>query len=111
MTILSETENGKIFKCDTCNKIHIEFKNFEFLFNQNEYKFFRKYFDEFDGEYWESINSNSVYERKIIVPIGHKNVRMLLSLTELEELKFLLLHRNKLQWGRKAKINLSICNN
>jgi hypothetical protein len=84
---INQTENGKIFRCPGCNKIHIEYKNLNFNFSDKEYKHFANYFKELDGQYWEKTNINMPYLRKIIVPIGHKNVNILLNNTELQELK------------------------
>lgn len=84
---INQTENGKIFRCSSSNKIHIEYKNLNLNFNDKEYEFFVNYFKELDGQYWEGINSNSPYRRRIIVPIRHKNVNILLNNTELQELR------------------------
>jgi hypothetical protein len=86
---INQTENGKIFRCASCNKIHIEYKNLNFNFNNDEYRHFANYFKELDGQYWVVKNFNSMYQRKIIVPIGHKNLNILLNNTELQELKSL----------------------
>ena len=88
--IINQTENGKIFRCESCNKIHIEYKNLNFNFKEKEYLDFAKYFQKLDGQYWEYLNRESPYQRKIQVPIGHKNLNILLSNTELQELKSLL---------------------
>lgn len=84
---INQTVNGKIFRCSTCNKIHIEFKNLNFNFNEKEYLHFANYFQNLDGQYWEYLNRESLYRRKIQVPIGHKNMNILISNTELQELK------------------------
>jgi hypothetical protein len=86
---INQTENGKVFKCSSCNKIHIEYKNLNFNFDNKEYLHFAKYFQKLDGQYWEYLNRESPYQRKIQVPIGHKNLNILLSNTELQELKLL----------------------
>ena len=87
---INQTENGKIFRCPGCNKIHIEYKNLNFNFSDKEYIHFSNYFKKLDGQYWEKMNLNMPYRRKIIVPIGHENVNILLNNTELQELKRLL---------------------
>ena len=93
---INQTENGKIFRCSSCNKIHIEFNNLNFNFNDKEYAHFANYFLKLNGKYWEEINLYSNFKRKIIVPVGHKNVNFLLNNKELQELKQLL---------SKSKIN------
>ena len=85
--MINQTNNGKVFRCPGCNKIHIEYKNLNFNFNDKEYRDFANYFKGLDGQYWEDINYHTPYRRKIIVPIGHKNVNILLNNTELQELK------------------------
>jgi hypothetical protein len=111
MTIINQTDNGKVFRCPSCNKIHIEYKNLEFLFDHTEYKFFCDYFKNLNGEYWENLNAESIYKRKIIIPIGHKNIRILLFSCELDELKCLLSARGNNQKNRIARIDLTTCCN
>lgn len=84
---INETKNGKIFRCSTCNKIHIEFKNINFNFSDEEYGYFTEYLLELDGEEWEYKNRGSNYKRKIILQINHRNVKIRLNSYELQELK------------------------
>lgn len=86
---LSKTENGNVFRCSGCNKIHIEYKNLNFNFNEREYVRFARYFKELDALYWEKINSHLPYRKKIIVPVGHSSFNVLLNKEEVQELKTL----------------------
>lgn len=88
--ILKQTANGKVFKCETCNLIHIEFKNLNFNFSEFQFEHFSDYIQKLNGLEWEGINENSLYNRKIIVPIGHKNFNFMLNNNELIELQELL---------------------
>ncbi|MCU4154384.1 hypothetical protein J1N10_00220 [Carboxylicivirga sp. A043] len=88
--VLSQTPNGRVFICPNCEKIHIEFHNFLFSFNKEEFQYFQRCFARMDGCYYEALNSDIVYSRKIIVPIGHKNASMMLNGRELKELQRLL---------------------
>jgi len=88
--VISQTANGRVFICPSCDKIHVEFHNFLFSFDQQEYRYFKRCFERMDGCYYEAINSEIVYQRKIIVPIGHKNASMMLNRFELKELQDLL---------------------
>lgn len=72
--------------------IHIEYKNLNFNFTKVEYSKFAKYFKDLDGKYWEQVNKKSHYRRKILVPIGHKNLNILLNNAELSELQELLVN-------------------
>ncbi len=110
---INQTKNGRIFRCVSCNKIHIEFNNINFNFNDEEYEHFVDYFKDLDGEFWELVNSNSNYKRKIIVPVGHRNINFLLNNEELDELKELLTHAIIKNKSIKLinKFKYSICNN
>ena len=88
--ILSKTLNGKVFKCDTCKKIHIEFKNLNFIFSNEEFKFFQDYFSKLDPSHWHQKNQGSSYHRKVMVPIGHRNFTTMFHVSEVHEFKKLL---------------------
>lgn len=88
--IINQTKHGKVFKCKSCQKIHVEFNNLNFNFTKEEFYHFSKYFSQINGEYWEKVNTDSTYRRKILVPLDHKNFNLLLNKEELEELKILL---------------------
>ncbi len=94
--VLSQTKNGRIFICPNCEKIHVEFNNFIFTFNKDEFQYFQRCFARMDGCYYEALNASTVYSRKIIVPIGHKNASMLLNARELKELQVLLRCTNEM---------------
>jgi len=85
--LINKTENGRVFKCSNCGAIHVEYKNLNFNFSEEQYQHFAKYINELDGSEWEYKNRNSYYRRKIIIPIGHKNFNVLLNNNELQELK------------------------
>lgn len=110
--VFNETENGKIYQCECCNNIYIEYKNLNFLFNEKEYKYFANFIRNLDGKHWEERNSKSPFKRKIVIPIGHKNVRVLLNNKELQELKKLLppdLNKSHLKEIPKFNFHIS-CN-
>ena len=88
--IINQSENGQIFKCGSCQKIHVEYKNLNFNFEEKGFEHFVAYFLNLDGEYWEKRNAKNDFRRKIIVPIDHENVHVLLNNEELQELKTLL---------------------
>lgn len=110
--ILSSTLNGKVMKCESCNRYHIEYNNLLFTFTSSEFQYFRKYFLELDAEYWGNKNVNSGYSRKIIIPVGHKNVSAIFNKEEINELKALFTAKKKEKIGidRESLIN-NICIN
>ncbi len=88
--IINQSPNGRVFICSQCDKVHIEFNNFLFSFNQDEYRYFTSCITRIDGCYYERVNSGRQSKRKIIVPIGHRNASMMLNREELKELQKLL---------------------
>jgi len=88
--VISQTTNGCVFICPSCDKVHVEFQNFLFSFDEKEYKHFCSCFLRMDGGYYEEMNAHMKSKRKIIVPTGHRNASMMLNSKELEELQTLL---------------------
>lgn len=88
--ILSKSVNGQLYKCSSCNQIHIEFKNFLFAFNSNEYIFFRNSFINLDPHVVSKKNKDILQNGKLKISLGHKNMIALFSLEELQEIKQLL---------------------
>ena len=95
--LINRTRNGQVFMCSTCKKIHIEFKNLNFNFTEEQYDEFSAYIQDLNGSVWERHNSHSHFHRKIIIPINHDCFRVLLDQTELIELKSLLQPTDKPQ--------------
>ena len=106
------TANGKIYKCTCCNKIYIEYKNLNFTFNEKEFDYFSDFIRNLDGILWETKNANSPLRRKIVIPVGHKNLRVLLNNVELQELKSLLSpNSHQLLPSEIAKLNFNFSSN
>ena len=113
-TLFSKTENGKVFLCSKCNEIHIEYKNLNFNFSGEEFKNFSNYFIKLQPDEWEFKNRDSFYNRKIIIPIGHKNFNMMLNREELLEFKQLLnlkKYQNQFQMISTSLMNFIQFNN
>lgn len=105
--LISQTENGRVFRCPTCKLIHFEYKNLNFNFTTKEYTFFANYFLEIDGDYWEIKNANSFFKRKIFIPAGNEHFNILLNKKELLELKELF---TKPHIKPKTQLNIFKCN-
>ncbi|TAJ11707.1 hypothetical protein DMA11_15765 [Marinilabiliaceae bacterium JC017] len=93
--IINRTSNGNIFICSHCERIHIEYKNLNFNFSRQEFDYFARYFMNLDGDYWERVNAGAIYRRKILIPVGHKNLCLLMNKQELSEFRQLLRGRKK----------------
>ncbi|WP_146192258.1 DUF6686 family protein [Marinilabilia rubra] len=90
MEILNRTTNGTVFKCDSCSKIHIEYNNLNFNFSPQEYSNFIDFFKNLNEDYWESANALSPYKRKIVVPVGPRNLTAVFNSREVKEIRVLL---------------------
>lgn len=78
MKIIRETPNGKVFTCDKCDTIHIEYKNLNFNLTEIQFNDYSKYLNQLDGLEWEERNKYAGYSRKIIIPTRDKHFNMLL---------------------------------
>ncbi|UMB61616.1 hypothetical protein MHL31_05270 [Lutibacter sp. A80] len=107
INLISQTENGRVFRCPTCKLIHFEYKNLNFNFTNKEYNFFVNYMLEIDGDYWEIKNANSYFKRKIFIPAGNNNFNIILNKKELIEIKKLL---SKSHINPKTPLNIFNCN-
>lgn len=86
MILINKTVNGQIFKCDSCEAIHIEYKNLSFNFSIHQFDSFADFLSKLDGNKWEIKNKNSSFKRKIIIPTGNRSFNVLLNNEELQEL-------------------------
>lgn len=105
--LLNQTLNGRIFRCSICNKIHIEYKNLNFNFSNEEYEYFKDYFFKLEPEKWEIKNRNTCFCRKVMVPIGHRNFNVMFHTSEIYELKNLL---NYSKYGNETLRLIKLCN-
>lgn len=89
------TENGRIFRCSSCNKIHIEFNNLNLNFTDEEFQHFSQYILSIDGIEWTHRNRNLKYNRKIVLQLfNNSSANILLNIAELEEFKSLILNKS-----------------
>ncbi len=87
MKLIHKNINGQIFKCESCQAIHIEYKNLNFNFSDKQLRHFLDYLSEIDGDAIEHAAYNDEYRRKIIIPTSEKkSFNILLNKTELLEL-------------------------
>lgn len=103
---ISQTENGHVFICTACDMIHFEYKNMNYNFlNEREYLHFADYFVQLNGDYWEDLNDDIHFKRKIIVPGGFPYFNILLNREELEELKELFTGKTRKVVKRPLKVS------
>lgn len=113
--IINQTINGKVYRCTTCNKIHVDYKNLSFTFNKPEYQNFSQYMKKLDGEYWAQKNEEHSGNRKIMIPINHQNLILNFSMAEIVELKDLLASQinagSNFKWITTHCMNFQISDN
>lgn len=89
--ILYCSKNGQIFICNQCRKIHLEFGNFTFDFSsRSQLKNFLEHLEQVDGSYYQELNRQSAYQRKIMIPVPEARMKLLFTLNELEEIRHLI---------------------
>lgn len=113
--IINETFNGRLYTCNQCKQVHLDYKNLSFSFSVDEYKRFRNYILNLNEEYWATINQNIISERKIKIPISHRNLVLSFSTDEIKELKLLFDYSKKASLPNKlfkhSGINLTFSAN
>ncbi len=86
-----KTLNGHLFTCDKCSKFHFEFNQLAIDFTSIKVlEDFLNFFNKMDGEMFEKMNQATSYVRKIHVPFPNTSIKMVLSQTDLIELKVLV---------------------
>lgn len=90
MNIINQTKNGRVYICNQCQKVHLEFQNVGFKFSQNHWNEFVKYISEIDGEDIENRNRFLDDEKKIHIPIMNDGFKLRLDQKDLSELKYLV---------------------
>lgn len=110
INLINKTKNGIVYKCKGCNTYHLQFNNLSFNFSDEEYFYFSTYVQQIDITYYENTICNSLQNRIIQLPIGHKSLKISLSVSELHELKALFKHniRNNYKTLTLDKIHYSL---
>jgi len=86
-TRIYSTDKGQVVRSVPDNDIIIEFGNLSWKLSLLQFSMLKKFVLSIDGEYYENLNENSFYRRKIRIPIKGTNLSILLSLEDLEDLK------------------------
>jgi len=103
--LINKTPYGKVFICDSCNQIHLEFLNIQINFNQDEYENFLVFISNLDVDKWEKRNANNQFNRKIFISFKNSKISLALYKHEFEFLKNLLLKNlEKIQLTQHIKI-------
>jgi len=88
--LINHSANGKVINCKNCNKIFLEFNNLLLKFSNEEFLAFSEYVGKIDGNYWQTKNARTVFNKKIMISVNSQKIHVLLTIEELNELKTLL---------------------
>lgn len=84
------TGNGQVIRKIPENEILIEFGNISWRLSMFQFRLMQDFINRIDGNYFEEINKDSYYRRKIRIPIKNTNLSILLNIEELEDLRELI---------------------
>ncbi len=102
--LINKTAYGKVFICDRCDKIHLEFLNILINFNKKEYDIFLNFISNLDIDELEKRNAQNQFNRKIFISFKDSKMSMALYKHEFEQLKDLLFTRNDMIQNVENKI-------
>ncbi|WP_034058703.1 DUF6686 family protein [Lacinutrix jangbogonensis] len=91
---ISQVSNGKLTVCKSCNNYQLEFKNFYFEFDGQQYLQFKKYVLEVEIDYWEHTNACPKIKRKIPIPTLQPNLVLIFNRQEIKALQTLFGKQN-----------------
>ena len=89
-TRLYSTDKGQVIRKIPDNEFIIEFGNISWRLTAFQFRLLRDFVLRIDGDYYERINRDSFYRRKIRIPVKGTNLSILLYQEELGDLKELL---------------------
>lgn len=88
--VIRKSTNGILLFCEYSNKFQLSYKNILLDLSSYELLQFIKYLKKIDCHYWEQEYMNSIYEKKIPIPTTQKNLMLMMTVSEIEEILFLL---------------------
>ena len=79
----------KVYKCNSCSKIHLEAGNVLIYFPSiHQLKIYSDYLESIDVAFYAAINKNRLTSKAIIIPLGDKEcINMAFTVSEFEILK------------------------
>lgn len=87
---LYSTKYGQIIRKIPENEFIIEFGNLSWKLTLYQFRMMKNFIKRLDGQFYEELNKDSFYRRKIRIPIKTTNLSILLNQDELLDLKTLL---------------------
>lgn len=85
--LIGRVKSGELTLCMSCNHYHLTFNNMLFEFTEMEFSQFKKYIFQLEIPCQSGVNRPSKVSRNIPVPTLQKNLVLIFSPMEIEELK------------------------
>ena len=111
-----ETLNGRIFICQSCQKIHLEFNSFAMdLKNRETLTEMLTFLKAVKATSSDELNESMPFRRKIMIPFSETNIKLLLTAEELEEIiqlidGFIAQLKGEIPIGRQKNIPMKFFN-
>lgn len=90
LKVIRKTANGLLLFCVKSETFQLSFKNILLSLDRNELHAFTNYISTINCNYWEEEYRSSIYCKKIPLPSTQKNLILLFSSDEIEEIKVIL---------------------
>ena len=85
------SENGQLYKCSSCQKIHLEFGNIGMDFKSSEsLNELLRYLHTVNDNQFENEIRNDNFRRRLLIPFANTTIKLLLSDQEILELIYLI---------------------
>lgn len=84
---IGRVKSGELTLCTSCNHYYLTFNNMLFEFTEMEFNRFKKYIFQLEIPSQSGVNRSLKVRRNILVPTLQKNLVLIFSPMEIEELK------------------------
>jgi len=109
--LINRSMNGSLSFCNENKLFRLVFNNLCFELYEWELKGFTQYLEEIDIDYWEKMLKQSLNPKKIPVSVGCNHLMVLITRSELFELKQLLGEKPIFEWLKYEDIDYNIVEN
>lgn len=89
--IISQNHNGQLAKCEKCNLYNLTYNNILFEFTNDEFESFKHFLKTIEPEFCKKTHNSSFNKRNIPINTYQKNLFLVFSSREIQDLKKMLL--------------------
>lgn len=88
--VINHTKNGFIVECKKCKSYQLSFEKKFLELTKKELNHFQKFLNKLDADYWEQVYYGCQVKQKIPIPTLQTDLQIMLTRSELIELRCLL---------------------